>query len=42
MLQAANIDLFSTLVAKAQNRECQNQKNLLFPSQINPVKVSQS
>ena len=37
MLQTDDTDLFNPLVPKAQNSECQN---LLFPSQIKPVKVS--
>ena len=37
MLQAANSDIFNSLVPKAHNSECQN---LLSPSQINRVKVS--
>ena len=36
MLQVANTDLFNPLDPKANNSECQN---LLFPSQIKPVKV---
>ena len=39
MLQAANTDLSNLLVPKAHNRECQN---LLFPLQIEPVKVKAS
>ena len=37
MLQAANTDLFNSLVPKAHNSECQN---LSFPLQIKPVQVS--
>ena len=38
MLQAASTDLFSPLVPKAHNSECQNL--LYIPLQIKPVKVS--
>ena len=37
MLQAANTDFFTPLFPKVHNSECQN---LLFPLQINSVKVS--
>ena len=37
MLQGANTDLFNPLVPEAYNSECQN---LLFSSQIKPLKVS--
>ena len=37
MLQAADTDLFNPLVLKAHDIDCQN---LLFPLQINPLKVS--
>ena len=37
MLQGANTDLFNPLVPKAQNSEF---KNMLFPLQIKPVRVS--
>ena len=37
MLQAANTDLFSPLLPKAHDSECQN---LLFPLRIKPVKVN--
>ena len=37
MLQAANTGLFNPLDPRAHNSECQN---LLFPLQINPVKIS--
>ena len=40
MLQGANTDNFNQLVPKANNSECQNL--LLLPSQIKPVKISQS
>ena len=39
MLHAATTDLFSPLVPKAHNSECQN---LPFPLQIKPLKVSLS
>ena len=37
MLQAADTDLFNSLVLKAYNRECQN---LLFPLHIKLLKIS--
>ena len=37
MLQAANTDLWNPIVPKAHNSVCQN---LLFPLQIQPVKVN--
>ena len=37
MLQGANTDIFNPIVSKAPIREC---RNLPFPLQINPVKVS--
>ena len=39
MLQSADTDLFNPSVPKAHKSECQNVQNVLFPLQIEPVKV---